>query len=141
MRIAVLFEDRCKPNSPAFEYLKKYAGSCRAESIQVDENDKCKILEDACPPCLTRAKNCPGAAVKVINLPEELETDMIHRYSLNGFRLFRLPTPSKDSIIGILGPKLSELIEADGIVMTAEMEIAKLVESQLGINITVDEDI
>ena len=43
--------------------------------------------------------------------------------------------------IGILGPKLSELIEADGIVMTAEMEIAKLVESQLGINITVDEDI
>ena len=43
--------------------------------------------------------------------------------------------------IGILGPKLSELIEADGIVMTAEMEIAKLVESQLGINISVDENI
>ena len=104
MRIAVLFEDRCKPNSPAFEYLQKYAGSCGGECIQVDENDKCKILEDACPPCLMRAKNCPGDAVKVINLPEELETDMIHRYSLNGFRLFRLPTPSKDSIIGILGP-------------------------------------
>ena len=104
MRIAVLFEDKCKPNSPAFEYLQKYAGSCGAECIQVDENDKCKILEDACPPCLMRAKNCPGDAVKVINLPEELETDMIHRYSLNGFRLFRLPTPSKDSIIGILGP-------------------------------------
>ena len=104
MRIAVLFEDKCKPNSPAFEYLQKYAGSCGAECIQVDENDKCKILEDACPPCLMRAKNCPGDAVKVINLPEELETDMIHRYSLNGFRLFRLPTPSKESIIGILGP-------------------------------------
>ena len=43
--------------------------------------------------------------------------------------------------IGILGPKLSELIEADGIVMTAEMEIAKLVESQLGIDIAVDENI
>ena len=104
MRIAVLFEDKCKPNSPAFEYLQKYAGSCGGECIQVDENDKCKILEDACPPCLMRAKNCPGDAVKVINLPEELETDMIHRYSLNGFRLFRLPTPSKESIIGILGP-------------------------------------
>ena len=46
MRIAVLFEDRCKPNSPAFEYLQKYAGSCGAECIQVDENDKCKILEE-----------------------------------------------------------------------------------------------
>ena len=41
----------------------------------------------------------------------------------------------------ILAPKLSELIEADGIVMTSEMEIAKLVESQLGISIAVDEDI
>ena len=73
MRIAVLFEDKCKPNSPAFEYLQKYAGSCGAECIQVDENDKCKILEDACPPCLMRAKNCPGDAVKVINLPERKE--------------------------------------------------------------------
>ena len=43
--------------------------------------------------------------------------------------------------INVLGPKLSELIEADGIVMTAEMEIAKLVESQLGISIIVDDDL
>jgi len=103
VRIAVLFQDRCKPNSPAFEYLQKYAGSCGGECIQVND-DKCRILESACPPCLMRAKQCPGDAVKIINLPQELETDMIHRYSLNGFRLFRLPTPSKDSVIGILGP-------------------------------------
>ena len=103
MRIAVLFQDRCKPNSPAFEYLQKYAGSCGGECIQVND-DKCRILESACPPCLMRAKQCPGDAVKIINLPQELETDIIHRYSLNGFRLFRLPTPSKDSVIGILGP-------------------------------------
>ena len=29
---------------------------------------------------------------------------MVHRYSMNGFRLFRLPTPSKESVVGILGP-------------------------------------
>ena len=40
-----------------------------------------------------------------------------------------------------LGPKLSQLIEADGIVMTSEMEIAKLVETHLGISISVDEEI
>jgi len=40
----------------------------------------------------------------IINLPAELETDMVHRYSLNGFRLFKLPTPSKDRVVGILGP-------------------------------------
>ena len=43
-------------------------------------------------------------ALIIEQLPSELETDMVHRYSLNGFRLFRLPTPSKDSVVGILGP-------------------------------------
>lgn len=103
MRIAVLIEDRCKPKSDAFDYLKKWAGSCGAECIQM-EDDKFRILESACPPCFIRAKHCPDNAVIVINLPAELETDMIHRYSLNGFRLFRLPTPSKESVVGILGP-------------------------------------
>lgn len=40
-----------------------------------------------------------------------------------------------------LGLKIAELIEADGIVMTAEMEIAKLVEAQLGISISVNENL
>ncbi len=103
MRIAVLIEEKCKPKSEAYDYLKKWAGSCGAECIQMN-GDKFKILESACPPCFVRAKHCPDGAVIVINLPSELETDMIHRYSLNGFRLFRLPTPSKESVVGILGP-------------------------------------
>tara|TARA_Y100001980_G_scaffold46345_1_gene30317 strand:+ start:15760 stop:17526 length:1767 start_codon:yes stop_codon:yes gene_type:complete len=103
MKIAVLIEERCKPKSEAFAYLERYAGTCGGECIQVNGN-KCKILESACPPCLIRAKLCPGDAVKIINLPEELDNEMIHRYSLNGFRLFRLPTPSKESVVGILGP-------------------------------------
>ena len=102
MRIAVLIEDRCKPNSPAFMYLQKYAGTCGAECIQVNDN-KCKILESACPPCLVRAKHCPGDAVKIINLPEELDTDLTHCYGENGFRLFRLPAPKKLEVVGILG--------------------------------------
>ena len=99
MRIAVLIEDRCKPNSPAFMYLQKYAGTCGGECIQVNGN-KCKILESACPPCLVRAKHCPGDAVKIINLPEELDTDLTHRYGENGFRLFRLPAPKKLEVVG-----------------------------------------
>ena len=53
----------------------------------------------------------------------------------------RIKTLLSDDQIKVLGPKLSELIEADGIVMTVEMEIAKLVESQLDISITVDDDL
>lgn len=103
MRVAILLQDRCKPNSNAFKYLQKYAGLCGAECIQVND-DVCKILESACPPCLIRAKLCPDDAVKIINLPEELDTDLIHQFSLNGFRLFRLPAPRKRQVVGILGP-------------------------------------
>ena len=55
--------------------------------------------------------------------------------------LNRIKTLLSIEQIQILGPKIAELIEADGIVMTAEMEIAKLVESQLGISISVNEDL
>ena len=57
MRVAVLLEERCKPNSNAFAYLKKYSEMCERECIQV-EGSKCKILETACPVCFTRAKHC-----------------------------------------------------------------------------------
>jgi len=103
MRVAVLLEERCKPNSNAFAYLKKYSAMCDRECIQV-EGSKCKILETACPVCFTRAKHCPDDAVKIINLPEELDTDLTHSYGENSFRLFRLPSPRQDQIVGILGP-------------------------------------
>ena len=103
MRVAVLLEERCKPNSNAFAYLKKYSAMCDRECIQV-EGTKCKILETACPVCFTRAKHCPDAAVKIINLPEELDTDLTHSYGENSFRLFRLPSPRQEQIVGILGP-------------------------------------
>ena len=66
MRIVVLDDERCQPNMPAYDYLQKYAGSCGGECIQYTDG-KWKILETACPICFTRAKLCPGDAVKVIN--------------------------------------------------------------------------
>ena len=55
--------------------------------------------------------------------------------------LNRVKTLLTDDQIKSLGPKLSELIEADGMVMTSEMEIAKLIEGSLNISIVVDENI
>jgi ATP-binding cassette subfamily E protein 1 len=62
------------------------------------------ISESLCIGCGICINKCPHDALIIEQLPEELETDMIHRYSQNGFRLFRLPTPSKDQVVGILGP-------------------------------------
>ena len=42
--------------------------------------------------------------MKIINLPEELDTDLTHSYGENAFRLFRLPSPRQEQIVGILGP-------------------------------------
>ena len=71
----------------------------------MDENTgKPHISESLCIGCGICINKCPHDALIIENLPSELETDMIHRYSMNGFRLFRLPTPSKQSVVGILGP-------------------------------------
>ena len=78
-RILILDQEKCKPNMPAFTFLQKYARSCGGECITVVGN-QCKILEDSCAACLTRAKHCPGDAVRIVNLPANLETDCTHRY-------------------------------------------------------------
>jgi len=72
--------------------------------IMDDKSGKPIISESLCIGCGICINKCPHDALIIENLPSELETDMIHRFSLNGFRLFRLPTPSKESVVGILGP-------------------------------------
>ena len=34
MRVAVLLEERCKPNSNAFAYLKKYSEMCEENAFR-----------------------------------------------------------------------------------------------------------
>jgi len=49
-------------------------------------------------------KKCPFKAISVVNLPDELEKECTHRFGPNSFKLFRLPTPSPGSVLGLLGP-------------------------------------
>ena len=106
MRVAVLKEDNCQP--------KKCNDECYMFCPPVRNGQECIILDDRtgkphiseslCIGCGICINKCPHDALIIEQLPAELESDMIHRYSLNGFRLFRLPTPSKESVVGILGP-------------------------------------
>jgi ATP-binding cassette subfamily E protein 1 len=106
MRVAVLREDNCQP--------KKCNDECHTYCPPVRNGQECIILdahtgkphisESLCIGCGICINKCPHDALIIEQLPEELETDMIHQYSQNGFRLFRLPTPSKDQVVGILGP-------------------------------------
>jgi ATP-binding cassette subfamily E protein 1 len=49
-------------------------------------------------------KKCPFKAISIVNLPDELEKECTHRFGPNSFKLFRLPTPSPGSVLGLLGP-------------------------------------
>ena len=66
----------------------------RGEKLYIDEG-----LCIGCGICVNQAPE----AIKIINLPEALEKDPIHRYGENGFALYNLPIPSFGKVVGILG--------------------------------------
>ena len=55
--------------------------------------------------------------------------------------LKRIQTLLSSEQISKFSNKIADLIEADGIVMTSEMEIARLIEQELGIKIDLDENL
>ena len=55
--------------------------------------------------------------------------------------LKRIQTLLSSEQISKLSNKIADLIEADGIIMTSEMEIARLMEQELGIKIDLDENL
>ncbi|MBN2603422.1 MAG: ribosome biogenesis/translation initiation ATPase RLI [Candidatus Thermoplasmatota archaeon] len=105
MRIAVLLKDRCKPKNCSMECIK-FCPRVRAgdETIIKGEDGKPVISEELCVGCGICVHKCPFDAIKIIGLAEELETDLVHQFSKNGFRLFRLPVPKSGTCVGILGP-------------------------------------
>lgn len=74
------------------------------ECIQLDEKKIATISEYLCNGCGICIKKCnPWKAIKIINLPESLDTQVTHRYGQNLFKLHRLPIPSKGQVTGLVG--------------------------------------
>ena len=85
---------------------------------------------------MDRAENFLNEAYQVLNGQTSSDrSDYLVRL------LDRINTLLSPEQINSMGPKIADLIEADGIVMTSEMEIAKLIETRLNINISIDEDL
>ena len=104
-RVAVLDQDLCQPKKCGLECIKycpvnKSGADC---IILNEETKKAQIDEDICNGCGICVKVCPFDAITIVNLASELSTDKVHQYGINSFRLYKLPTPKKGEVVGLLG--------------------------------------
>ena len=104
-RVAVLDKELCQPKKCGLECIKycpvnKSGADC---IVLNEETNKALIDEDICNGCGICVKVCPFEAITIVNLATELATDKIHQYGQNSFRLYKLPTPKKGQVIGLLG--------------------------------------
>ena len=104
-RVGVLDQELCQPKKCGLECIKycpvnKSGADC---IVLNEETKKAQIDEDICNGCGICVKVCPFDAITIVNLASELATDKIHQYGPNSFRLYRLPTPKKGEVVGLLG--------------------------------------
>ena len=104
-RVAVLDKELCQPKKCGLECIKycpvnKSGADC---IILNEETKKAQIDEDICNGCGICVKVCPFDAITIVNLASELSTDKVHQYDINSFRLYKLPTPKKGEVVGLLG--------------------------------------
>lgn len=104
-RVAVMDYELCQPKKCNLECIiycpvNKTGGQC---IVQRPEDNKALISEDLCTGCGICIKKCPFDAIVIVNLAKELTEDKIHQYGVNSFRFYRLPTPKKGAVVGLVG--------------------------------------
>lgn len=104
-RIAIVDKQKCKNgvNCPFLCGAACPVNRAGKECIIVCEDNKPMINEELCIGCGICVKKCPFDALKIINLPEALKIEPIHRYGRNGFHLYSLPIPIFGKVVGIVG--------------------------------------
>ena len=105
LRLAVIDRELCKPkycNKECIRFCPLVRSNVNA-IFYSEENDIPIISEKLCTGCGICIKKCPFKAISIVNLPEELDKRSIHRYGINGFKLFGLPIPRIGQVVGIIG--------------------------------------
>jgi ATP-binding cassette, sub-family E, member 1 len=101
-RIAVVDNEKLRD----MERKKHVAGLCpinrKGEECMYFDDSKLLIDEALCIGCGICSNKEPEA-IRIINLPEALSKEPIHRYGLNAFALYNLPIPVFGKVVGILG--------------------------------------
>lgn len=73
------------------------------ECVILGSDSKPIISEALCIGCGICPQRCPAKCISIINLPENLKQEPIHRFGENQFALFSLPIPLMGKVVGIIG--------------------------------------
>jgi len=104
-RIAVIDRELCNPKTTGYACMKACpVNRSGDECVTLSEDQKPLIDESMCIGCGICVRKCSRNAISVVNLPEELNEDPVHRFGRNMFALYRLPTPRHNAVIGLIGP-------------------------------------
>ncbi|MBT4731007.1 ribosome biogenesis/translation initiation ATPase RLI [Candidatus Woesearchaeota archaeon] len=105
-RIAIIEQDKCHPDKCGNLLCARLCPVNRKGEDCISKNTltkKAMIDEKQCSGCGICPKRCPFEAIHIINLPEKLEGEPIHRFGRNSFELFNLPTIKPGSVVGLIG--------------------------------------
>ncbi len=103
--IAIVEKSKCYPNKCQHECMKyDPINKAGGEGFHLGSSGKSEISEEVVMEMhKICAKKCPFQAIHIVNLPEKLKEEPVHRYGKNSFELFSLPHIKENTIVGIIG--------------------------------------